>query len=268
MPLADVLCEMRTAVQRDDASVVDHLHQNHHVSRSLHDQIVIVVEIRKPRQCARDTALRQAALLRSVGALHPAGVGARPPLRRQGRNSPIQRIHNQRRSLVRDDPCSPIPIVPIVNARLGRPLFQGRRFLVGKKRFPCSLFGSFQGRNGAVVPYSLQVRLTPWGAWRSRRVRYGRLGLGASARGSRLRRRLRRVRRSSATWAGERRRIGDPNEASERSRASASYRREQYDRDHGPSRTDSTCGSISHRTPPANRDRPSHPSSSDSLLLG
>src|SRR3989442_14224427 len=63
-PLADPLVEMRTPVQRDDASLVHLFLENGHVTRSLHDLIIIVVAGRDPRQrAAYDTTLIQAAVL-------------------------------------------------------------------------------------------------------------------------------------------------------------------------------------------------------------
>src|SRR3989454_4718824 len=63
-PLADLLVEMRTPVQQDDASLVHLFLQNGHVSRSLHDLIIVVVASRDPRQRgAYDTTLIQAAVL-------------------------------------------------------------------------------------------------------------------------------------------------------------------------------------------------------------
>src|SRR2546427_6476233 len=42
-PLPDVWRQMRTSVERNDASIVQHLGKNHHVSGSLHDLVVVVV---------------------------------------------------------------------------------------------------------------------------------------------------------------------------------------------------------------------------------
>ena len=42
-PLTDVWRQVRTSVERDDADVVDHLDENHHVAGRLHDLIVVVV---------------------------------------------------------------------------------------------------------------------------------------------------------------------------------------------------------------------------------
>src|SRR2546428_7975973 len=62
-PLADLLVEMRTPVQQDDASLVHLFLQNGHVSSSLHDLIIVVVASRDPRQRgAYDTTLIQAAV--------------------------------------------------------------------------------------------------------------------------------------------------------------------------------------------------------------
>src|SRR5947207_15278543 len=42
-PLPDILRQLRTPVERDDANVVNHLRQDHHVSLSLNDLIIAVV---------------------------------------------------------------------------------------------------------------------------------------------------------------------------------------------------------------------------------
>ena len=63
-PLADVLIEMPSPIERDDAGLVHLLLKNRHVSRSLHDLIVVVVPGRDPRQRgANDAALIQVAVL-------------------------------------------------------------------------------------------------------------------------------------------------------------------------------------------------------------
>src|SRR5207302_251073 len=42
-PLPNAWRQMRTSVQRNDANVVEHLGENHHVSRSLHNLVIVVV---------------------------------------------------------------------------------------------------------------------------------------------------------------------------------------------------------------------------------
>src|SRR5229473_1050221 len=73
-PLTDVLWQMRTSVQRDDADVVDHLDENHHVSRRLHDLIVVVVG---PGKHWRSGAVHDDATRAQVLVL--CGVGGSPP---------------------------------------------------------------------------------------------------------------------------------------------------------------------------------------------
>src|SRR3989441_7496666 len=62
-PLADVLTYVRPPVQGDDPRVVDHLDVNHHVSRSLQNLIIVVVEAghHGAWQTARDAPLERAA---------------------------------------------------------------------------------------------------------------------------------------------------------------------------------------------------------------
>src|SRR5258707_1084361 len=107
--LADVWPQVRTAVQRYDAGVVDLLLENRHVSGTLLKLDIAVVGLGKHgRSLARhqDTTLAQRPAFRSIeGATPFPRLGARrrslPRLRRQRRNSPIRRIHNQRSSSAR-----------------------------------------------------------------------------------------------------------------------------------------------------------------------
>ena len=69
-PLADVFRQTRTPVGRDDADVMDHLDENHHVSGRLHDLIVVVVGPGKhgrPVAVHDDAAHAQRLVLYGVG---------------------------------------------------------------------------------------------------------------------------------------------------------------------------------------------------------
>src|SRR6266566_155438 len=106
-PLADVLRKMRATVQWDDSGVVNHLHQDHNRSRSLHNLVVAVVVRRKHWRSSlrhRETTLGQRSVLRTVegatsssGCLHAIGVSLLR-LRRQRWNSSVRRVDNQRSS--------------------------------------------------------------------------------------------------------------------------------------------------------------------------
>src|SRR5207247_5442143 len=45
-PMADILGKLRTTVQGDDANVMDHLRENHHIPRSLNNLIITVISCR------------------------------------------------------------------------------------------------------------------------------------------------------------------------------------------------------------------------------
>ena len=70
--LADFLRQMRAPIKRNDARVMDHFRQNHRVTRSLRDSIVIVVadwKYRRPRTGPPKTPLVDRAVLGSVKAV-------------------------------------------------------------------------------------------------------------------------------------------------------------------------------------------------------
>ena len=69
-PLADVWRQMRPPVQRDDADVMDHLDENHHLSGRLHDLIVVVVgpgKHRRSRTIHDDATYTQRLVLDRIG---------------------------------------------------------------------------------------------------------------------------------------------------------------------------------------------------------
>ena len=75
--------QMRTSVERDDARLVDHLDQNHHVSRRLHDLIVVVVGAGSMGGPARSMTMQRTLerlILHGVGrATHALSrLGTRP----------------------------------------------------------------------------------------------------------------------------------------------------------------------------------------------
>ena len=66
---------MRAPVQRNDASIVDHLVENHHASRSLEKVNIIVVGRRihwRSRVEPQDTTLGHTSVLRAVSRAFPS----------------------------------------------------------------------------------------------------------------------------------------------------------------------------------------------------
>ena len=113
---------MRPPVQGDDARIVDHLVENHHVFRSLEKLHVVVVGawIHWRSGVEPDETTRaHAAVFRAVSGASPDfrhGIRSLPRLRCQGRNPPIRRIHNQRRAPIRYDLCAAVKPVLVIAA--------------------------------------------------------------------------------------------------------------------------------------------------------
>ena len=180
---------MRTTVGRDDARVVDHLVDDHDVARSLQNLQVVVVgarDHRRPGVEAHDAAVGQAAV--GVG-IRKARVGLLCPFRvllarslRKG-NSPIRRIHDERRALVLGELASTlVPELVVGQHAALRPRcvpgarrsllrieqiavlalvlrgFEGRRFLGGQGLLPFKPSGTLQGRDRAERESALYVR--------------------------------------------------------------------------------------------------------------
>src|SRR5438477_6185087 len=121
-PLTDVAGKMRTPIEWDDANVVDHLDEDHYVSGSLQDLIVVVVCARKHgRPCGgpQDAPLGQTAVLRtSCGTLQNRGTcrGGLLSLWRQSRNSAVRGINDDRSSPGRYNFGSPVPPGVVISA--------------------------------------------------------------------------------------------------------------------------------------------------------
>ena len=107
---AHVLADVRAPVQRNHARLVDHLVRDRNVSRGLEDLKGIAVDRGHHRtgDAPSDTAFVQRQILGPVeGAVAeasaPAGsrlfVGHFLPLRRQGRNPAVLRLHDERRKV-------------------------------------------------------------------------------------------------------------------------------------------------------------------------
>ena len=196
-PLTDVLWQTRTRVQRDDADVVDHLDENHHVSGRLHNLIVVVVGAGKhwrPRAVHDDATHAQRQVLHRVGggthSLSRLCACCRSPLslRCHGRNSPIRRIDDQRSTEVQGH-ASLAPVQPklrkvvvhvgygaglgLLTFGLGCSFGIFERFLFGKKLLR-DVLRSLQRCIGVVGPKALQIGLAVRCARRSPRL--GRLG--------------------------------------------------------------------------------------------
>ena len=105
-PLPDAVGRMRAPVEGNEPDVVDHLDQNGHVTRPLHDLVGVVVASGKDRRPGvhHDAAVVELVVLRRVPpAAHPpvrlgALVRVPLPLRCQRRDSPVRGIDDQRRA--------------------------------------------------------------------------------------------------------------------------------------------------------------------------
>ena len=170
--------------------LVNHLVRDRDVARTLNDPDVVVIEARENRggEPPGDAPLERAPILRSIGAPGPGSAAGRCPrlsLGRQRRNSSVGRIHNQRRSLVVENLSSGVGPVRRMN-RVGRDAIV-RGFvetscrsrlelirLVRRQELAAGeILGSFERRDGLVVPHALQVGIAPRGAWRPRLVPAG-----------------------------------------------------------------------------------------------
>src|SRR5215831_8215086 len=122
---------MGTSVQRDDTCVMDHLDQNHHISGSLHDLVIVVVSGGKhwrSRGRPEETALGQRSVLGTVSGVQPPLCCAKGSSLachlRQRRNLTVRRIHNQRTASASDDvsPLEPQLVDGTASLKSGRPL--------------------------------------------------------------------------------------------------------------------------------------------------
>src|SRR5438128_1465802 len=100
-PLTDVWRQVRTSVERNDADVVEHLGENHHVSGHLHDLVVVVVgpaEHWRPVAVHQDTTRAERLVLDGIVGATPAlsrrcTLGGSPlSFRGQGRKSSVRRV--------------------------------------------------------------------------------------------------------------------------------------------------------------------------------
>ena len=95
----------------DDARLVDHLLQHHHVARNLQDQKVVVVAARPLRRPAGDAALSHGAVGPGIGTPGPAG--AHFAGLRSGWQAAVRRVDDQRRSLERRPALPPEVVVGV-----------------------------------------------------------------------------------------------------------------------------------------------------------
>ena len=86
----------------DDACVVHHLDQDHHVARRLHDLVVAVVHHRQHRRAGRRAERQQAAFAERASFRTIVGVApharrcVRCRLQRERRNAPVRRLDDHR----------------------------------------------------------------------------------------------------------------------------------------------------------------------------
>src|SRR6185503_7123111 len=100
--LTDALADVRTAINRDDACLVNHLVREHDVARTLHDPEDVAVAARvdhdmRPTVTRDDTAIAETAIGPGIGRTAAAsGLGSRcltrARLRRQWRHAAVGRI--------------------------------------------------------------------------------------------------------------------------------------------------------------------------------
>src|SRR2546426_4163573 len=203
-PAADVVWQMRTSIERDNASVVDRLRKEHDVSGSLHDLVVVVVArsgATEPRCSIGDAPNEVTEIFRARRWTRPGHRERRgvcrapslPSIRCHERNLPIRRIHDQRRSVInfsdRSDAAargvsvlvhfgicqrgekeivsSSGVAVHVAPEEPRRVLPQRSHFLVGQESFSFERLRPFQ-RSGVVVqPDALKVWLAVRCPWRS-----------------------------------------------------------------------------------------------------
>jgi hypothetical protein len=195
-PLADAVAQVRPSVERDDARVVNHLDEDGYVLFRLHNLVVVVVEAGKHRagHPARNAPIVRAAIQPRVCRVRPApGDLAIPPtLRRwrERRNPAVRRIDHERGAVAHRAPF--VPELVVGNHAPGGPRLvliepfgnlprQGLTFVLAQHGLVGLVLGSFHGRRRRIAPCSLDVRIAPGGARKSRslpgRSRRARLSL-------------------------------------------------------------------------------------------
>src|SRR5919197_3879817 len=108
---------MRTSIERNDASVVDRLRQEHDVSGSLHNLVVVVIArggATEPRSSIGDAPNEVAEIFWPRRGTRPGppercGICCELSLassRSHERDLPVMRIHDQRRSVIDFSICS------------------------------------------------------------------------------------------------------------------------------------------------------------------
>ena len=105
LPLVDLRREMRTPVEWNDPGLVIHFHRDGHDPAALHDLIVVVVGLRKHGRTGgaeQNAALAQKPVFGTVngmqGLVRFERIISFLRLGREGRNSSVRRIHDQRRA--------------------------------------------------------------------------------------------------------------------------------------------------------------------------
>src|SRR5690349_711952 len=107
-PLPNVLRDVWAPIKWDNANFMDHLLEDSHISRALQNHEIVIVAAGKFGRTAAQTTLGQIAVLPGVGratsppGLRPSGLSLLR-FRREGRNSAIGCVDDQRRASARYD---------------------------------------------------------------------------------------------------------------------------------------------------------------------
>ena len=168
-PRADARVEVRSSVDGNDPRLMDHLVDNRHVSRRLHNLVGVVVAGRKhSARTARDAAIPRAHQLVRVfvGQIAiPRGLRLRLE-----RYAPVRRIGHQRSTPGADDfrarvepdvviaaDVARLRMAVVLFAPLGGLAFERRRFLPRQERFVGQRARPLEGRDRRVGPHALEV---------------------------------------------------------------------------------------------------------------
>ncbi len=182
-PLTHFPGRVRTPIQRNNPRVMDHLHHDGDVARSLLDLVIVVVKAGHHRRTGgrpKDAAFRQRPILRTIVGMAPIGGAnlrrAADRSLRQRRNLAVRWIDNQRSPERRNHLGPPIPpeiVVRLADVRVraldggaivgvvlrdGR-LFVSRRFGGREEGFVREILQALERCQRDVGPVTGEIRL-------------------------------------------------------------------------------------------------------------